>query len=196
MLDIFTDGSTIEGHVGAAAVAPRFKEGRVCYMGTEAVTTVFEAEIQGMAMATSMAMTIKETRNKDIWAVNIYVDNQAAIQAAADPRRQSGQYLLKEVVQGINTLQEAGIQVEIHWIPAHMRVPGNKEVDRAVKEAAWGLRVYSRRIFYMLTTCRQSLRKRVTRKWAEEWENENTGRTVFHLKKEPNSGVLAKHTGV
>ena len=61
MLDIFTDESIIEGHVRAAAVAPRFKEGRVCYIGTEAVTTVFEAEIQGITMTTSMAMTIKKT---------------------------------------------------------------------------------------------------------------------------------------
>ena len=41
VLDIFTDGSAIEGQVGAAAVALRVKEGRVCYMGTEGVTTVF-----------------------------------------------------------------------------------------------------------------------------------------------------------
>ena len=63
---MFTDRSTIEGHMRAAAVAPRFKEGRVCYMSTEAVTTVFEAEIQGMTIITLMAMMIKETQNKDI----------------------------------------------------------------------------------------------------------------------------------
>ena len=66
MLDIFTDESTIEGHVKAAAVALRFKEGRVCYMSTEAVATVFKTEIQSMTMATLMAMTIKEIQNKDI----------------------------------------------------------------------------------------------------------------------------------
>ena len=62
VLNIFTDGSTIEGHVGAAAVALRAKEGRVCYMSTEGVTTVFRAEIQGIAIATTMAMTIKKTQ--------------------------------------------------------------------------------------------------------------------------------------
>ena len=66
MLDIFTDRSIIEGHVKAAAVALRFKEGRVCYMSTEAVTTVFKTEIQGITIAKFMAMTIKETQNKDI----------------------------------------------------------------------------------------------------------------------------------
>ena len=66
MLDIFTDRSTIEGHIRAAAVALRFKEGRVCYIGIETVTTVFRAEIQGITIVTSMAMTIKETQNKNI----------------------------------------------------------------------------------------------------------------------------------
>lgn len=77
-----------------------------------------------------------------------------------------------------------------------MGVSGNEEADRAAKAAAQRLRAYSRRIFYMLTTCKQSLRKRVTRQWAKEWENGDTGRTVFHLEREPNPGVLTKHTGV
>ena len=66
MLDIFTDESTIESYIRAAAVAPRFKERRVCYMSTEAVTTVFKAEIQGITITTSMAITIKKTQNKNI----------------------------------------------------------------------------------------------------------------------------------
>ena len=109
VLDIFTDGSAIEGHVGAAAVAPRAKEGRVCYMSTEGVTTVFEAELQGIAMTTTMTMTIKETQIQNMWAVNIYVDNQAAIRAVANSGQQSGQYLLRDIVQGIDKLREAGI---------------------------------------------------------------------------------------
>ena len=196
VLDVFTDGSAIGGHLGAAAVAPRLREGRVCYMGTEEMTTVFGAELQGIIMATDMTRTIKETRKQDLWAVNIYVDNQAAIQAVANPGRQSGQYLLREVVQGINRLREAGVQVQIHWIPAHVGVPGNEEADRAAKTAAQGLRTYSRRVFYMLATCKQTLRKRAFSQWVQEWENGTTGRTTFNLEKEPNPGVLTKHTGV
>ena len=196
VLDIFTDGSAIGGYVGAAAVAPRLKEGRLCYMGTEEMTTVFGAELQGIVMATAMTMTIKETQIQNLWAVNIYVDNQAAIRASANPGRQSGQYLLKEIVQGIDRLRGAGIRVQIHWIPAHVGVPGNEEADRAAKTAAQGPRTYSREVFYMLATCKQKLRKRVFRQWAKEWENGVTGRTIFHLEKEPNLGVLTKHTGI
>ena len=62
MLDIFTDESTIEGHVEAAAVALRIKERRVYYIDTEKVTTVFKAELQDIVIATTIAMTIKKTQ--------------------------------------------------------------------------------------------------------------------------------------
>ena len=61
VLNIFTDKSAIRGHVEAAAVALRLKKGRICYMDTEEMTTVFKAELQGIIMTTVMTMTIKET---------------------------------------------------------------------------------------------------------------------------------------
>ena len=62
VLNIFTDESVIEGYVRAAAVTLRVKEGRVCYIGTEGVTTVFKAELQNVAIVTIMAITIKKTQ--------------------------------------------------------------------------------------------------------------------------------------
>ena len=196
VLDIFTDGSTIDGQVGASAVIPRLQQERRCYMGTEYTTTVFGAELQGLAMATNLTLEVKEARNRNLWAVNVYVDNQAAIRASANPGQQSGQYLLRDVVQGIDKLRDAGIRVQIHWIPAHVGVPGNEKADKAAKAAAQGPRVYSRRIYYLLATCRQALRRRVTKQWASDWENGTSGRTTFHLEKEPNPKVLAKHNGL
>lgn len=63
VLDIFTDSSAIDGQVGASAVIPKLQQGRLCYMGTECMTTVFEAELQGLAMATSLALEVKESQN-------------------------------------------------------------------------------------------------------------------------------------
>ncbi|KAA6411285.1 MAG: hypothetical protein FRX48_04565 [Lasallia pustulata] len=138
------------------------------------MTTIFGVELQGIVMATAMTMTIKETQGQNLGVVNIYVDNQAAIRASANPGRQSGQYLLKEIVQGIDRLRGAGIRVQIHWIPAHVGFPGNEEADIAAKTAAQSPKT----------------------QWAKEWENGATGRTIFHLEKEPNPGVLTKHRGI
>ena len=62
MLDIFTDESTVEGHIEAAAVALRVKEGRVYYISIEGVTTVFKVELQDIAITTTITMTIKKTQ--------------------------------------------------------------------------------------------------------------------------------------
>ena len=61
MLNIFTDESIIEGHVRAAAVASRLNEGRIYYISTEEMTTVFKAELQEIVMITTITMTIKKT---------------------------------------------------------------------------------------------------------------------------------------
>lgn len=44
-LAIYTDGSAIDGHVGAAATAPTAKTRRMKYMGTVKSATVFAAEL-------------------------------------------------------------------------------------------------------------------------------------------------------
>ena len=45
MLNIFTDKSAIENYVRAAAVTLRLNKERICYIGTEEMTTVFKAEL-------------------------------------------------------------------------------------------------------------------------------------------------------
>ena len=45
----------------AAAVALRLKKGRICYIGTEEMTTVFKTELQEIVIATAITMTIKKT---------------------------------------------------------------------------------------------------------------------------------------
>lgn len=172
MLDIYTDGSGIEGQVGAAAVAPERGLRRLAYMGTDETSTVYAAELQGLAMATGIAKAVKMTE-PELWAVNIYTDNQAAIRSAAKPGTQSGQYLLRRIAKEVDELRRQKVQVRIWWISAHIGVPGNEEADRAAKAAAQARGPGTRdrqftEVWHLIATCKTRLRRRVAKEWASD----------------------------
>lgn len=95
---IYTDGSGINGHVGAAAVCTTTSQSRSAYMGDDTVSTVYAGELQGISLALQIAQEDRSQGNirKKIL---IYSDNQAAIRSVARPRGKSGSYLLQDITQ-------------------------------------------------------------------------------------------------
>ena len=133
-MHIYTDGSGINGHVGAAAYSPTTSDTQQQYLGPETTHNVFAGELTAMKLATDMV-----GRNKERYTyIVIYIDSQAAIKAVIKPGKQSGQRIICEILDSIENLQlqNPDITFLLVWIPGHEDILGNETADVAAKEAA------------------------------------------------------------
>ncbi|KAG1889174.1 hypothetical protein F4604DRAFT_1915023 [Suillus subluteus] len=119
---IYSDGSAIDGGVGAAAVLTREgREPKILYfhLGMASQHTVYEAEIP-----TSV----------------IGIDNQATILATQSFTTNLGHYLMdmfhRTLKQALSKRDEDNLT--IRWTPGHVDIEGNELADVEAKKAAGG----------------------------------------------------------
>jgi ribonuclease HI len=84
---MYTDGSEIEGKVGAAAYSHRGATHETRYLGTDKESNVYAAELVAMNLALQIVMKAKQdpaTRYRTK-ATTIFSDSQAALKAIQNP---------------------------------------------------------------------------------------------------------------
>jgi ribonuclease HI len=140
---IYSDGSGIEGNIGAAAVLYHRKDGittkqilRFC-LGPETRHTVYEGEVVGEIMAQELLYKAARGFGR---RVSMYVDNQASIISTQSIKPTPGHYLLDILHNKVARSKKKfrSIDITIRWIPSHLDVEGNEQADEQAKRAAKG----------------------------------------------------------
>ena len=134
VLNIYTDGSGIENNIGAAAYSPTTSASAHHYLGKADTANVYAAELTAIHLGINMAGKSHEQYDKCF----IFVDNQSSIQAIDKPKQQSGQYIIRNILQSLDELQNQrpSLEFKIEWVPGHMDIDGNEKADVEAKRAA------------------------------------------------------------
>ena len=202
-LVIYTDGSAVNGKVGAAAIQYCTSAKRQMFLGRTPEANVFLAELLAIDMALKLAQS---QARKDI---TIFSDSQAAIRAIGGSQM-SGQQILNGIFDSWAELRRQEARVAVYWIPAHQGIPGNELADQAAKEATgWRLIQNARRrniqvdtdataprlvgLKQPLSTFRGRLKAHAYEKWELSWQRETRGRTLFRTAEKPLKEIIKIH---
>jgi ribonuclease HI len=127
LLEVYTDRSRIEGQIGAAAYSPKTSTTTYEYLSPDTTANVFTAELTAIKLATAI---FDNLANSSRTSCSIYADSQAALKALDKPGRQSGQYIIAEIIADIeNIKRRKQMDLEMGWIPSHEGIPGNEKAD-------------------------------------------------------------------
>ena len=204
----YTDGSGINGQIGAVSVLPAMNLTIRAYLGEAHLFTVYSGELVGILLALWTARDHLWLKTK----ILIFTDKQASIQAISNPGNQSGQSILVNIVTAIDSLRDQGKKVEFHWIPAHQEIEGNELADSAAKRATgWrkkrkrngrieerhdGKKAAQTQIPHLRSTRSQANLEFVKKAWEDEWTSEKRGRDLRILTPSPSPHTLRIHAQI
>ncbi|KAJ5667630.1 hypothetical protein N7507_003494 [Penicillium longicatenatum] len=209
----FTDGSGYEGKIGASAVAPDRGIQARRFLGTTEQAIVFTAELAGIEMTLDKFKSMHQSNTRELV---IFANSRAAIQAVQNPKRPSGQHILRAIYAHVHELRtrtptvpsnpSEDILISIRWIPAHVGVPGNELADTAAKHAALkGAEEMAEVIAgsetenlfpRLAATAKQQVRRRTIERWALLWAREKTGKPNQKLVPTPHKKTLKLFEGL
>ena len=160
------------------------------YLGTEDTHNVYAAELK----AIQMAISVFERKIDEHPNIYIFTDNQSAIQTIESPKRQSGQYIIKGILDIIDRIYaiKPTCNIHIEWMPGHENVEGNEQADQAAKEAA-ATPINPLPNIRMRSTQKRSIQTMTKTKWETEWKTErNTAKQLRKMSQHPGTTTGTK----
>lgn len=134
---VYTDGSGIDGRIGAAAVLYRHgvevSSIRV-EVGRIACHTVFEGEGVGGGIGIALLTREPEVRGK----VTVVIDSQPAARATTSYLSNPSHWIWDEWHKRCRELlgRHNEVTLTLRWAPGHRDIPGNERADEEAKKAA------------------------------------------------------------
>jgi ribonuclease HI len=140
-IQVFADGSALEGKVGAAAILLRTGKPTHSlhfHLSKEKEHTAHEAELVGILLGLHLIST--EKRGGTTFALGC--DNQAAIKVFHSNLRNPGHHLAWEALRIAHQIQNSKKKTKyaltIRWTAGHEGIEGNEIIDREAKKVAEG----------------------------------------------------------
>ncbi len=189
---VYSDGSAVNGKVGAAAVLIRpGKPHRLLHfqLGPDNEYTVHEAELVGILLAMQLIKTERESQTAFI----LGVDNQAALAAFKSDMRNSAHSLAREILRVGHIIQKnrnkRRYSLTLQWTAGHEGIPGNELADKEAKRTAEGLTtdvkslptLLKRRLAINAAAVKQQLNSKIKQRWKNEWRSSKGGQELLKV---------------
>ena len=136
---IFVDASSKSGVMGIGISYLSQARGLTISkaVGSAALLSVHGGELLAIREACQMVDNLWPAN--DIYlksAVTVYSDSQSALRTLANPRQQSGQTYLRDIMDRLKHLDDRWApQVVFRWVPGHSKIQGNEQAHRAARQA-------------------------------------------------------------
>ncbi|XP_070070046.1 uncharacterized protein [Drosophila takahashii] len=176
-LNIYTDGTKMEGGVGAGLyctdpeIRLSFKLPNDC--------SIFQAEVFAIRKAAEVAQNIN--RPHDV--VNLFVNSQAAIRSMQSSTVNSKNVMAsREALDNLSTTKS----LRIYWVPSHQGIDGNETADVLAKEGVELASDRTENVPVSLRTLQSALEKQADTRAKSRWRNTKTCRISRTMCKERN----------
>lgn len=168
---IFTDGSKIEGKVGAAM--SYWRDDSETLSGKyklESYCTVFQAEMFALLKATETALAKKDQE------INIFSDSRSSLELLKDP--DSLHPIAFEIKNNIRKLNSRGQTLRFFWIRAHVGNEGNERADALAKEAALHKKTAPEYDRCPISYIKRNIREETRIQWEQRYTTSDTASTT------------------